>query len=255
MRKAFIGAAALTTLVAIALVGVAGASHGGPTFDTGKPSYLQPVAPGVVVDPILSVGDTVPGTGSETQPPYQMTGIPDGLGAYRNKSNGRWNWLHGGSKKDEIVIVMNHETGVPFPNNPPGVFTRVSRVVIDRDRKVHDAEYLITGFEGYSRFCSSTLRIVGGRPWYFTGEEAVDGGHFGSSIALDPETGAFRETRHFGLFQHENVVPLRLKKWVFLSSEDDFRPGPSYLYAWIGDSFGGPLRGQDGQLYVWKAGK
>ncbi len=206
------------------------------------------------MDPILSVGDTVPGTASETKPAYQMTGIPDGLGAYSKRSNSRWKWMHGsGGSKDEIVVLMNHETGVPFPNNPPGVFTRVSRIVIDRNRKVHDAEYLITGFEGYSRFCSATLKIVGGRPWYFTGEEADDGGKFGSSIAMDAETGAFRDTGHFGKFQHENVVPLRLKKWVFMSSEDDFRPGPSYLYAWIGDSFAESIRGQDGRLYVWKA--
>jgi hypothetical protein len=256
MRRAIIGAAALTVLVAIAVVGVAGASHGGPTFDTAKPAYLQPdpETPGVVIDPILSVGDTIPSTASETQPPYQMTGIPDGLGAY-GKKNSRWGrWMNGGGSKKEIVVVMNHETGQPFPNNPPGVNTRISRVVIDSNRKVRGAEYLFTGFEGYSRFCSSTLRIVGGKPWYFTGEEAVDGARGGTSVVVDPETGAFKDTRHFGLFQHENVVPLRLKKWVFLSSDDDFRAGqPAYLYAWIGDSFKESIRGADGSLYVWKA--
>jgi hypothetical protein len=257
MRRAVAAAAAVGALVAAFLVSGALASHGGPGFKTAKPSYLQPVAPGVVVDPILSVGDTVPGTGSETQPPYQMTGIPDGLGAYK-KSKSWWSRFSGGGSKREFVVVMNHETGVPFPNMPPGVNTRISRLVIDQNRRVHDAEYLFTGFENYSRFCSSTLRIVGGKPWYFTGEEAVDGGHFGSSVALDPETGAFKDTRHFGMFQHENVVPLRLKKWVFLTSEDDFRivnnvPTPSYLYAWIGRSFEESIRGREGRLYVWKA--
>ena len=258
MRRAVIAAVAACALVAAFLVSGAIASHGGAGFKTAKPPYLIPSAPGVVVDPILSVGDIVPGTGSETQPPYQMTGIPDGLGAYRKKSKSRWGWMHGGSSKEEIVVVMNHETGVPFPNSPPGVNTRISRLVLDRERRVHDAEYLFTGLEGYSRFCSATLKIVGGRPWFFTGEEADDGGHFGSSIALDPETGAYREAPHFGKLPHENVVPLRLKKWVFLTSEDDFRrvsgqPTPSYLYAWIGDTFGGSLRGQDGHLYVWKS--
>jgi hypothetical protein len=48
-------------------------------------------------------------------------------------------------------------------------------------------------------------------------------------------------------------VPLRLSKWVFLTSEDDFRPGPSYLYAYIADDFNRALRGVEGSLYVWKA--
>jgi Bacterial protein of unknown function (DUF839) len=71
---------------------------------------------------------------------------------------------------------------------------------------------------------------------------------------MDPDTGIWVETEHFGHFQHENVVPLGLRgKWVFLSSEDDFRPGPSYLYAYISDTFTGGIRGVEGSLYVWKA--
>jgi hypothetical protein len=260
MKRAVAAAAAAGALAAAFVVSGAIASHGGPTFDTAKPAYLQPdpETPGVVIDPILSTGDKVPSSASETQPAiYQMTGIPDGLGAYGKKKSW-WSRFHGGGSKREFVVVMNHETGTPFPNQPPGVNTRVSRVVIDQNRRVHEAEYLITGFEGYSRFCSSTLRIVGGKPWYFTGEESIDSGKFGSSIALDPETGAFKDTRHFGMLQHENVVPLKLKKWVFLTSEDDFRivnnvPLPSYLYAWIGRSFEESIRGADGSLYVWKA--
>jgi hypothetical protein len=263
MRKAFIGAAALTTLVAIALVGVAGASHGGPGVKTTKQPFLVGTASGVVVDPILSVGDVVPNTGDNEKPPYQMSGIPDGLGAYDNKSKGRWGWFR--NDRDTFTVLMNHELGRSFPNNPPGVDARISRLEIDRKtRSVHEAEYLFTGLEGYERFCSSTLKIVGGKPFYFTGEEAVPiagqppgPAHDGSSIAMDPETGMYRETPHFGHFQHENVVPLRLSnKWVFLSSEDDFRPQPpnfSYLYAYIARDFNKAIRGTDGSLYVFKA--
>jgi secreted PhoX family phosphatase len=119
---------------------------------------------------------------------------------------------------------------------------------------VADAEYLFTGAEGYERFCSATLRTIDGRPLYFTGEEAVNAGHDGSSVVLDPETGQWRETKHFGRLQHENIVPLRLSKWVFLTSEDDFRAGlASYLYAYIANDFNRALRGRDGGLYVWKA--
>ena len=49
---------------------------------------------------------------------------------------------------------MNHELGRSFPNNPPGVDTRITRLDIDRHtRRVHAAEYLFTGHELFERFC------------------------------------------------------------------------------------------------------
>jgi hypothetical protein len=226
-----------------------------------KPNYLQPAAPGVVIKKILSTGDIIgdPSTG------YQMSGIPDGLGAYRNNGknddNDGDNNERGSDRSGTFTVVMNHELGRSFPNSPPGVDTRISRLVVNRSTlKVEDGEYLFTGTEGFERFCSGTLAVLFGRPWYFTGEEAVPiagqppgPAHDGSSIVMDPETGMWRETAHFGHFQHENVVPLQLSKWVFLTSEDDFRPGPSYLYAYIGNNFNKTIRGRTGSLYVWKA--
>jgi hypothetical protein len=70
---------------------------------------------------------------------------------------------------------------------------------------------------------------------------------------MDAESGFYRETPHFGHMQHENVVPLKLSKWVFLTSEDDFRPGPSYLYAYIATDFERGIRGTNGSLYVFRA--
>jgi hypothetical protein len=245
MLVAIAAAAGLTAWLATG----AGASHGGPVVKTAKPPYLIP-SPGVVVDPILSTGDVVGG--------YQMSGIPDGLGAYNPDGDDD----DDGRGRGEFVVVMNHELGRSFPNNPPGVDARISRLQIDRGtRSVHEAEYLFTGNEGFERFCSSTLAIIFGRPFYFTGEEAVPiagqppgPAHDGSSIALDPETGMWRETAHFGHLQHENVVPLRLSKWVFLTSEDDFRAGEaSFLYAYIANDFNRALRGVQGSLHVWKA--
>lgn len=232
-----------------------GAAEG---FKTLKPAYLVPIAPGVEVDPILSTGDIIgdPATG------YQMSGIPDGLGAYATGSGRRGD--NGGDDDGDgrVTVVMNHELGRSFPNTPPGVDTRISRLEIDpQTHRVYDAEYLFDGTEGYERFCSATLAIIDGRPYYFTGEEAVPitgqlpgPAHDGSSIVMDPETGMYTETEHFGHFQHENVLPIKLSKWVFLSSEDDFRPGQaSYLYAYIADDFNRALRGRDGSLYVWRA--
>ena len=236
----------LTAVAALAILAiVAPSTPASPGVKTSKPPYLVPTAPGVVVDPILSTGDVVGG--------YQMSGIPDGLGAYTVRNGDDDDDDDG--ENEAFTVVMNHELGKTFPAMPPGVDARISRLEIDRDtRSVTDAEYLFTGQEGFERFCSSTLEVISGRPFYFTGEEAVDAGHDGSSIALDPDTGMWRETPHFGKFQHENVVPLKLKKWVFLTSEDDFRSGqPSYLYAYIADDFNRALRGTRGSLYVWKA--
>ena len=257
MKKPLIAAAASCALVAAFVVSGALASHGGPGVKTAKQAFLVGTVPGVVVDPILSVGDVVP---NGQTPTYQMSGIPDGLGAYKNKKS-RWDWLRGGHGKGTFTVVMNHELGRSFPNNPPGVDARISRLEIDREtRSVHRAEYLFTGLEGYERFCSATLRIVGGRPFYFTGEEAIPQAnqppgpaHDGSSIALDPETGMWRDTAHFGHLQHENVVPLRMKSmWVFLTTDDDFRAGqPAYLYAYISPSFNGAIRGTEGSLHVF----
>jgi hypothetical protein len=74
---------------------------------------------------------------------------------------------------------------------------------------------VIDGSEGFLRFCSATLARLDGTPWYLTGEEepAVSTdpptGHGGSSVAVNARTGAWHETPQFGLFAHENVVPLR----------------------------------------------
>jgi hypothetical protein len=240
--------AAVTALAAlVGLIATSGASaEPPPGVKTTKPPYLVPTAPGVVVDPILSTGDIV---GS-----YQMSGIPDGLGAYANRG-----------REKTFTVVMNHELGRSFPNNPPGVDTRISRLRIDaKSRSVVDATYLFDGTEGFERFCSATLELIRGTPYYFTGEEAVpiEGqppgpAHGGSSIVMNAETGEWTETPHFGHLQHENVVPLKLKKWVFLTTDDDFRVTPvrtdSYLYAYIARTFDGAVSGTQGSLYVWKA--
>jgi hypothetical protein len=250
-RRIAVALTALASVVAVATVAVAkpGAGSSEEGFKTGKPAYLEAVAAGVKIDPILSVGDTIG--------EYQMSGIPDGLGAYGSE--------RGDDDKAGVTVVMNHELGRSFPNRPPGVDSRISRLEIDpKTHEVHDAEYLFEGDEGFERFCSATLSIIDGRPLYFTGEEAVpiEGqppgpAHDGSSIVMDPETGMWLETPHFGHLQHENVVPLKLRKWVFLTSEDDFRNTPtflpSYLYAYIAGDFDRAIRGRDGGLFVWKA--
>lgn len=255
MRKALAIGAALSAAAVFAAPAAAG-------FKTAKPPYLvtEPTAPaGTVIEPILSTGDVIPNSPHPFG--YQMSGIPDGLGSYRTA---RWGWDWDSHSRmghgRTFNVVMNHELGRNFPNNPPGVDTRISQLTINRsDLSVEFAEYLFKGNEGYERFCSATLMLIQGRPLYFTGEEAIHMPpqlpvHDGSSIVMDPVTGMWRETEHFGHLQHENVLPLKLRKWVFLTTDDDFRAGqPAYLYAYMSDSFLGGISGREGSLYVWKA--
>ena len=207
-------------------------------FKTAKPAYLVPTAPGVVVDPILSTGDIV---GS-----YQMSGIPDGLGGYKTGNT--------------LQLFMNHELDHTFPPPPfnNGSDARISQLRLNPDtRGVIEGSYPFTGNEAFTRFCSSTLAKLGGTYWYLTGEETISSGHFGSSIAMNAETGSWVETPHFGKMQHENVLPLEgLSRAVLITTDDDFTTNvPSYLYAYIGNSknFEDAIVSDDGDLYVWRA--
>ena len=61
---------------------------------------------------------------------------------------------------------------------------------------------------------------------------------------MNAETGQWVETAHFGHLQHENIVPTKLSKWFFLTTDDDFRPGfDAYLYAYIANSFSAAISG------------
>ena len=207
-----------------------------PGFNTAKPPYLVPMVSGAAVDPILSAGDTIGG--------YQMSGIPDGLGAF--------------TQSDTVEVLMNHELGRTFPGIPPGVDARISKLTINRQTHgVTAAQYLFTGQEFFERFCSATLERINGTPYYLTGEEAIPTGHDGSSIVMNAETGTWTETPQFGHFEHENVVPvLGFRKFMLVSTEDNFRVGvPSYLFAYIADSWADAVTGDPahGSLFVWRA--
>jgi hypothetical protein len=156
-------------------------------------------------------------------------------------------------------VMMNHELE---PSVPPNVYSRISKLRIDRKtRHVLAASYPFTGAEGYARFCSATLEILNGVPWFFTGEEDIPtSGHDGSSIAMNARTGDWVETKHFGHILHENVVPVeRLSKAFFLTTDDDFRAPTAqepqiaaYLYAYIADTWEEAISGTGGSLYIWK---
>src|SRR5262245_14450389 len=197
-----------------------GCGGGGGPFDTSEPAQLVATAPQVTIDPILTTGDVVGN--------YQMSGLPDGLGAY--KQNG------------EIQLYMNHELdGTPSD-------ARVSHLTLNADREVVAGEYVVDGSEGLKELCSSSLSMISGVPTYLTGEESAPG----NSIALDATTGEYRKTDQFGHFEHENVIALAGLPFGLVVSTEDGPTGHSQLYAYSADSLGDALRGQ-GQLLVWKA--
>lgn len=234
MRRTVIAVAFGLLVIGLVALGAPAASD--PGFKTAKRPYLVPVEPGVVTDPILSTGDIAGG--------YQMSGIPDGLGAYKDSGN--------------LQLLMNHELGATFPATPPGVDTRISKVTLDRKtHRVLGAKYLFNGnlvTEGFERFCSATLEVINGTPYYFTGEEGTVTGHDGTSIVMNADTGQWWATPQFGHIQHENIVPVeRIKKFMVVTTDDDFRVGsPSLFVAYIADSLQDAIAG-NGQLYVWKA--
>lgn len=241
MKRKVIGAAAAAAVVAVAAVAVAIAAESDevdvPGFDTSRPPQLVAVAPGVEIDPWLSVGDIVGGELGG----YQMSGIPDGIGAFRTTSR-------------TFDVLFNHELD---GNAPAGVGTRVSQITFARDKGIVAARYPIDGSEGFLRFCSSTLALLDKVPWYFTGEESTSsgppptGGRGGSSIALNAQTGRWYETRHFGLFAHENLVPVKNLSSAFILSTEDGPSGLSQLYAYTAETFQGAIKG-GGQLWVWR---
>jgi hypothetical protein len=198
-------------------------------FLTSERPYLVPLAPGVQIRPILSTGDVIGGR----QAGYQMSGVPDGIGWYA-------------STDGSIEVFFNHELSALY--DPSGA--RVSHVTLNADGAVVAASYPIDGTEGFEWFCSSTLRVIDGVPWYLTGEESKHSDRHGSSIALNASSGRYVETPQFGHFGHENVVPVDgLSKTYLGLSEDGFGES-SQLYAYLADSFGGAIRG-DGALRVW----
>src|ERR671930_486419 len=232
MRRTLLATA--VALLTMAAVGWTASAADQPGFKTAKRPYLVPVEPGVITDPIISTGDVVGG--------YQMSGIPDGLGAYKDG--------------DGLQVFMNHELGISFPGVPPGVDARVSQLTLNRlTHGVLAGQYRFTGAEGFERFCSSTLEMIDGTPYYLTGEEAIPVGHDGSSIVMNAQTGSWTETPQFGHFEHENVVPVTgFKKFMLVSTEDKFSVGvPSYLVAYIADSGEDAVSGDPahGSLFVW----
>jgi hypothetical protein len=261
-RARFAAALALVVGVTATLVASAAAHKKNPGFKTSQAAMLTP-APGWTVEPLITVGETLPGTG------YTFESIPDGIALRRSH--------HG-----HVDVFVNHETStVPFPFTPAtGVgfndFTNalVSKLTLNsHTRGIVRGTYVIPSEANYQRFCSNFLATHEhgfSRPILFTNEEALDwvnrtGPAWPATVGADEarEAGAVaaydvkRKRYHtiwgMGRHNHENSVAIPgYKKRVILSGDDTFvsNPAQSQLYSYIAKNTNDVLRDK-GDLYAF----
>jgi secreted PhoX family phosphatase len=219
-----------------------------PGFVTQVKPYAVAVTPEYAFQPLLSTGDRVPRSSNPAQS-YQMIGIPDGLGSYKDSGS--------------TVLFMNHELGNTTTSEPivgqplrRGAF--VSKYVLDGYGRVTqgDVAYASVWNEntlvgapadvtnttpGFARFCSGSLSYKEAgfdRPIYFTGEESGGSGTFdglgGLAVAIfDNELHTLPK---FGRFPWENTLaqPKKGTATVLIGMEDGPTTPDNQLYMYVG---------------------
>ena len=199
-------------------------------FVTSSPPMIVAFEPGVEIEPLLTTGDVIGGRLGG----FQFSGVPDGIGVYP-------------SSPDRLEVFVNHETSYRY-GDP--AWSRVSHLTLDENAAVVAAGYAVDGTERYEYFCSSTLEVLDGVPWYLTGEEWIGSPRGGMSIAINALTGRVRETPQFGALNHENVVPVQgMARAAMYLAEDSFRLR-SQAYSYFADDYTSALRGR-GRFTVW----
>ena len=256
------------TALAVALAASATTSvSASPGFQTGQPSMLTQVMGGITITPLLTVGETIPGTS------YTFEAIPDGISVRP---------LSGGS----VELYVNHETSkVPFPYNPNQWLTdpaesqsdfdnaQVSKLTFDPST----ADFLSGSFAidttgGFQRFCSNYLATSKEgftKDVLFTNEESPDyvlrqadswppaisdpaQEENGVVIAYDVAAGTYQTIYGMGRHNHENDVAIPgFDKLVVMSGDDTFTSGP--LTDPLADP-PAPLVPAQSQLYSYQAG-
>lgn len=232
-------ALAVAVIAALALgVAPAAAANGG--FKTSRPSMLDPIASGVEIVPILTVGEAVNGK-------YVFDSLPDGI-SIDTRGKGR------------VDLYVNHETSlVPFPGNISDFNnSQVSRIALNQQSKgVLNASYIVPSSANYQRFCSNFLAGPEhgfDRQILFTNEEATDvvnrtgiawpataangsnAEQGGVVVALDIKSGEYRTIYGMGRHNHENSVAIPgYDELVVLSGDDTFSAPSSQLYSYIAD--------------------
>jgi hypothetical protein len=247
-------AASLTVALA-APASAASSTETGPSTETAP--YILPVADGVHIRSLLTVGDA--GAASNG---YEMVGIPDGLGVFQQGAN--------------LVVYMNQEIGTDRVTGAPlGIVRRhgeaaafVSRWVIDpATGRVKDGSDLInpgvrywdypsgsyatsgarwadsaTQATFFNRFCSGTLSDddlfynaatkAGYKGQLYFGNE--EGGDSGRAFAVTKDGDATALPR-LGLFSWENTVPApNTSDTTLVMGQEDGPGNGSQLWAYVG---------------------
>jgi hypothetical protein len=207
-------------------------------FKTTQAAMLDAAVPGATVTPLITVGETLPGSS------YMFDTLPDGISLRKGKGH-------------TVEAYVNHETSaVPFPFNPAtgvGVtnFTNalVSKLTLVRQSAGTLAgSYVIPSEANYQRFCSNFLashKQGFSRPILFTNEEATDfvnrtgiawppgpgAEQAGVVVAYDVKSGQYKSIYGMGRHNHENSVALeKYGHPVVLSGDDTFSAPASQLY-------------------------
>jgi hypothetical protein len=268
-------AAAVAALVALTLpASGAGGGHKGRDkhatgFKTSQPAMITPVAPGVAVEPIINVGESVGG--------YTFDSIPDGisLAALHGGQNHKLK-EHGGH---DVALWVNHELSlVPFPIRTPPALTEsdeknaeLSELILDGDSGgVLSGRFVIPSSANYQRFCSNFLATKKHGfefPLVLTNEEASDfvnrtGTAFppiagaeqaGVVVAYNPLTGAYKSIYSMGRMNHENAVALPgYHHPVVLTGDDTFSAPSSQLFLYQANN-AHALWDDHGTLYAFRS--
>ena len=255
--------------VATASVAMPAAAHKGKGkphhagFKTSQAAMLDPAVPGAKVTPLITVGETLPGSN------YMFESIPDGIALQKG---------HGW----KVHAYVNHETStVPFPFTPgtPPVqgtglndFTNslLSKLTLSRHGGgVLSGKYVIPSEANYQRFCSNFIasRKHGfERPLLFTNEEATDfvnrtgnawpgtpGEQAGVVVAYDLRTGQYRSIYGMGRHNHENSVALEgYRHPVVLSGDDTFSAPSSQMYMYLAEN-ANAVWNDEGTLWAFRS--
>jgi hypothetical protein len=261
----------LSLLAVLAAVGVgatvAGAQDifGFGGFKTRQPAQLVAVKPGVVVDPILTVGERM-------RNGYRFESIPDGIAF---KVTG----------PRTVDVYVNHETStVPFPfDAATGVgfndFTNamLSRIPMHRvSGRVltsvggDNPEFVIPSEANYQRFCSNFMAGAAhgfDREIILTNEEATDfvnrtgeawppragAEQAGVVVAYDVASGEYKTIYGMGRHNHENSVALEgYGHPVVLSGDDTFSAPASQMYLYQAANRA-QLWADQGALYAFRS--
>ncbi len=221
----------------------------GKEATSSKAAYAVPTQSGVVIKPIMTVGDKAANG-------YKMVGIPDGLGATRSGNI--------------ITLMMNHEIpsgrGIPRAHGSAGAF--VSQWKINKDtfdviegkdfaRSPHHvhlwdaaAKQYTVGTTMWRRFCSGDLPAITAfrhgalgtsERIYLNGEEQDDDRAF-AHIMTGPDAGHSWQIPRFGRLPFENAVASphsKMKTVVVLLDDGDLStaattPSPCEFWVYIG---------------------